>query len=104
MIPFKIGNWLINNDGIQWDGQPAMDYKISKNTLNDIGGGDRANKYDWLVHLPEKTWLTEMDIYALNTALVYALEYFEVGFSPKISFVKTFIEQQRIIADKEEFK
>jgi len=100
MTPIKIGNWLINDNGIQWDGQPAVDYKIFKNTLNCIGSGDREKMYDWLVHLPEKTWITENDIYTLNTALVYSLEYFGIGFSPDISFVKTFIEQQKQIKNK----
>lgn len=100
MIPFKIGNWIINENGIEWAGT-GTGYKISKETLQDAGHSNRANEYDWLVHLPEKTWLTETDVYALNTAVIYALEYFKLGFSPDLSFVKTFIEQQEIISEKE---
>ncbi len=56
--------------------------------------------YDWLVHLVEKTWLKREDIYALNTALVYALEYFGIGFIEGISFVKTFEEQNKELREK----
>lgn len=94
MIPFKIGNWLIDNEGIKWDGKPDTEYVISVDSLNEAGAGNRSEMYDWLVHLTEKTWIKEADMYALNTALVYALEYFKIGYDNQRSFVKTFIEQQ----------
>lgn len=91
----KIGNWIIKDDGIHWAGQPETGLVIEKERLNEGGPGDRVEMYDWLVHLPTKTWLTNEDIYALNTALIYALEYFDIGFDNNLSFVKTFIEQQK---------
>jgi hypothetical protein len=53
--------------------------------------------YDWLVHLPEKTWLTETDVYSLNTALIYAIELSGRGFPSNLSFVETFKEQQKLL-------
>src|SRR5581483_6285047 len=95
MIPYKIGNWLINADGIRWDGIPKVDYLITQQRLLELGPPpERANMYDWLVHLPEKTWLTEADVYTLNTAFIYALAHFGLNFNTG-SFVETLIEQQR---------
>jgi hypothetical protein len=56
--------------------------------------------YDWLVHMPIKTWLTTEDVYALNTALIYSLEKFEMGFDPNISFVETLETQQLLLLAK----
>lgn len=97
MIPFKIGNWLIKDDGINWDGDNSIDYFIAKNRLTETGTGERIKTYDWLLHMAEKTWITREDIYALNTALIYAMEEFKIPFPEDISFVQTFIEQDKII-------
>jgi hypothetical protein len=94
MLPFQIGNWLITEEGIEWVGQTKRDFLITKDRLAEFGSGDRRKMYDWLVHLPTKGWVTETDIYALNTALIFALEYFKIGFPSDLSFVETFIEQQ----------
>jgi hypothetical protein len=44
----------------------------------------------------EKTWLTEKDIYTLNTMVVYAIEKFGIDFKIN-SFIATFKEQQRLM-------
>lgn len=93
MIPFKIGNWLIEEGWIKWDGSPKLDYFIEKKRITEPGPGDRNEMYDWLVHLVEKTWITREDIYALNTAIIYAMEAYGISFSNNLSFIKTFIEQ-----------
>lgn len=56
------------------------------------------NMYDWLVHMATKIWLKKEDIYTLNTAFIYSLEYFGVGFPHGISFVETFKEQSSEIS------
>lgn len=99
MTPFKIGNWLITEEGIKWDGQPNVEYLITKLRLIELGSGERSKMYDWLVHIPEKTWTTEADIYALNSAFIYAIDYFGLDFKTG-SFVSTLIEQQKKIRDK----
>jgi hypothetical protein len=92
MSPIKIGNWLVTDEGISWSG--ANEYFIDKDRLLETGPGNRSNMYDWLVHLPEKSWLDVEDIFTLNTAFIYAINYFELDLN-QISFVETIIEQQK---------
>ena len=61
----------IDDDGIEWTG--TTPYPIAKQRLTEKGTGERANCYDWLLHLTEKTWLKPIDIYQLNTAFIYVL-------------------------------
>jgi len=98
MIPFKIGNWLIDEDCIRWNGESKINYKIKKDRL--LESGPRESIYDWLFHMPEKAWLSREDIYALNTAFIYALEYFEIQIPDEKSFVETFIEQEKRLEGK----
>jgi len=101
MVPKKINNWLIDQTGIKWAGQPEIDYLIPKEELIKSGFGNRKNMYDWLVHMVEKTWLTRTDIYALNTALIYAIEEFKISFPEDLSFIATFNEQDKeLVANK----
>jgi hypothetical protein len=97
MIPFKIGNWEINKQGIEWKGETGRELLIDKARITETGFSERKNTYDWLVHLTEKSWLTRTDIYALNSAFIYAISYFELDLSSN-SFVKTFIEQEKQLA------
>ena len=94
MIPFTIENWLINHNGIKWVGTPPVDYEISRDRITECGPGERNNMYDWLVHMPTKSWLTKCDIYALNTALIYAMEAYGIPFPKELSFVETFKDQK----------
>lgn len=101
MVPFKIDNWLITSEGIEWTGAYGRELFIPVNRIAEPGPPtSRTHMYDWLVHLPSKTWMTVQDVYALNTAIIYALEEFGIGFSPSLSFVETLIEQQKEIAEK----
>ena len=97
MIPFQIGNWLITADEIKWVGTPDVDYSISRDRLNEPGPDDRSTMYDWLVHLPAKTWVTKADVYTLNTAFVYAQTAWGIGQDPNMSFVDTFVEQASVM-------
>ena len=99
MIPFKIGNWIIDENGIKWDGTPKLDYRIPKERITEAGPSNRNRMYDWLVHMPHKTWLSREDIYTLNTALVYAMEAFGIAFPKNLSFVETFIAQSKELDD-----
>lgn len=99
----KIGNWLITEEGIKWDGTPKRNYPlIPKDRLIEVGTDERKTMYDWLVHMQGKDWITKEDLYALNTAFVFALEYFKIGFPSNISFVDTFKEQQKVIKEEKE--
>ncbi len=92
MIPFNIGNWIINEEGIHHTSDP--NYIIPVDRLAEPGPQGRHQMYDWLVHMPAKAWVSTEDVYALNTALIYALEHFGIDFPKDLSFVQTFIEQQ----------
>lgn len=95
MENFKIGNWIIKDDGIHWN-ETGNDYFIPKGRLQETGAGMRKNMYDWLVHLPTKTWLSTEDIYAFNSAFIYAIELYGLNFSQN-SFMETFKQQQKEI-------
>jgi hypothetical protein len=97
----RIGNWEVSEAGVAWKGEPQLDYVITTERLTEAGPESRSNKYDWLVHLVEKTWLTETDIYALNTALIYAIEMSGQQFPKGLSFVETFKEQQMLLRRKQ---
>lgn len=102
MVPFQIGNWLITAEGIEWTGGNGGNLLIPRQRIAEPGPPDRNHMYDWLVHLPTKPFLIEQDIFTLNTAIIYALEEYDIGFPAELSFVETFIEQQKELADKEE--
>ena len=99
MIPTKIGNWLINKDGIKWDGEEKIEYNIAKHTIID----ERDDMYEWLIHMVEKSWLSREDIYALNTAFIYAMEKFKIPFPKNLSFVETFDEQENELKQRESY-
>ena len=93
----KIGNWEVSDEGINWIGSPKIHTGIiALNTLKEKGPGYRNEMYEWILHFSEKAVATEADIYALNTAFIYAIEKYNLGFDT-LSFVKTFTEQQKHI-------
>lgn len=61
--------------------------------------GDTDQMFDTLLHMTEKTWIKEADLYTLNTAFVYALDHFSIEYSPHLNFAKTFDKQQRLYND-----
>lgn len=90
----KIGNWLINDKGISWDGKNKRKYFISVEELQSYAGRDEV--YDWLVHLPSKDWITETDMYALNSAFIYLISLHGMDFH-KSAFIKTLEQQQQLL-------
>ena len=93
MENFKIGNWLITDKGISWNKENEPEYLITKEDLTESGPQDRSNMYDWLVHMPTKSWINKEDVYALNTAFIYAMELYGFDFNTN-SFIETIKEQQ----------
>lgn len=88
----QIGNWILNEEGIHHAGDP--DYIIPVERLEESCPGDRSNMYDWLVHMPTKTWVSTEDVYTLNTIFIFAMEHFGKDFTSN-SFVET-LRVQRI--------
>lgn len=90
------GNWEVEEEGIVGIGRLSK-YFIPKEqfTLKM-----NSNLYSWLIHYSEKADVTEQNIYELNTAFVYALEHFQIGFATDLSFKMTFEKQKEIISEK----
>ena len=97
MKPYKIGNWIIKEHGIYWDDR-INNYKLPKDSLMEI----RDNMFDWLIHMASKTWLKKEDVYALNTAFIFAIEAFNFKIPKDVSWIKTLKLQEEIIKKKKE--
>jgi hypothetical protein len=91
---FKLGNWLADDQGIDW--RPTG-YHIDKREFNR-SGPNSEDTYFWLIHLAEKMWLTDMDIYMFNTVFICALEHFKIGLNKNLSLEKSFLEQKKELA------
>lgn len=96
----KFGNWRVDKYGIVWDGKSAgrlpEEYDIHRGSLIEA----RGNVYACLVHMAWKTWTTREDIYALNTAFLYAMERFKIPFPESLSVVETLQEQDWILKNR----
>ena len=88
----QFGNWSVDSDGIRWLGKP--EYLLEKDVLTDNGTDERANTYDFLVHMAQKTSLTRSDLNDLNEAFVEALDYYNQTHNPKVSWEATLETQQ----------
>ena len=91
----KFGNWGISDQGIEWLKKPA--YLIPVHNLADEDTGRNKGMYQILLHMTEKNWLSKNDLYNLNTAFVFALEHFGLGFSSHLSLAKTFLKQESLM-------
>jgi hypothetical protein len=61
-------------------------------------GADRL--YDMLIHLSGRTWLAELEMYQLNTAYFFAVDYFNVD---RLSDSATLIQQREIFEERRDF-
>lgn len=67
----KIGNWIITENHIKWNGSYGnFEYSIQKNNLLEI----IDNNYYILIHVSSKTWLKIEDVYALNSAFLLSID------------------------------
>ena len=96
----KFGNWEVTNDGIIWTSVP-IGYFVPREEIHDGGFGERENVYDWLVHLPGKTWLSRKDIMDLNEAYLYAFDYYDIGEADHLSWEETMRQQEEVLQDKD---
>ena len=67
----KFGHWVVANDGIEWDEKKAGKYFIPSNRLLELTERRGVDMYDWLVHIPEKSWVENQDASDLNEAFKY---------------------------------
>ena len=97
----RFGNWIVGEDGITWDGLKKKGYYIEKDSLKDVLY-DYQDVYEWPIYIVDKSWINKSDIYTFNTAFVFALVHFGIGFSQFISISKTFLRQQWAMEKSEE--
>jgi len=69
------GQWVVTSEGIAWGNGSGPSYFVAKDRLWETRPGSDRQIWDWLVHMTEKTWLSDMDIYQLNTAFFFAQDY-----------------------------
>lgn len=92
----NFGNWVVNDFGIIGLGKLEK-IQIARGVLADRLG---KNLYSWLIHISEKEIVTEFNVYEFNAAFIFALTFFEIGFSEKLSLSDSFAKQIQIISEK----
>lgn len=99
----QFGNWLVTIDGIEWTGPGSNPESDSARIIptNMLLAKQSGNLYDWPLHIVKAT-LTREDVYAFNTAFVFALQFHNLGFPTNMSFVETFLAQEKKIQENEE--
>ena len=70
----RFGKWIVTEEGILYE---RPEYFIEKANLWKVWMDKSKDKWDWLIHLTEKTWLEQLDLYQLNTAFFFAVDYFK---------------------------
>lgn len=94
----RFGNWVVTSLGMYFD-MPNNNYFINKNRLSEMGFDNRKEHWDWLVHLADKRWINELDLYQLNTAFFFAHSYFNCPYPEGVSTWKTLKEQKRLFLE-----
>jgi hypothetical protein len=97
-FPRHFGKWVVEELGIAWTGGP--EYMIHASRLLETQEGPNGPVYDWLVHMPGKTWLSHEDILDLNEAFQFGLRRFGLSNKTSISMDETLRMQRQILEDK----
>nr|WP_315195648.1 hypothetical protein [uncultured Flavobacterium sp.] len=95
----KIGNWEIDveNEEIIWKGKGKSKIVLAKDNFFGL----TLDKFmDELFYLCEKELVNDSDVFALNSALMYAFEEFNINKPEGFSFSTLIKKQIIIISDK----
>jgi hypothetical protein len=95
----KFGHWIVNEAGIEWDNEKPGSYSFGGGRLLELGPGSEGKYYEWLLHIPQKTWVTKSDVYSLNEAFLYAAELYDFPIDKEI-YDATIKLQAKEISDK----
>lgn len=100
MNKVKFGNWSVTQEVIIWQqDKDGMSYEIPIDRLferlND------SHIFDWLVHVPEKTWMTAKNTYNLNSSFMFAVEQYKLPIPDDMSIEAT-LSMQEVILDQKE--
>jgi hypothetical protein len=94
----QFGYWIVTEKGIEWNREKPGDYFIERSRLLELGPAEEQ-LYEWLIHIPQKTWLNKQDVLDLNEAFCFAAEEFGYEIDETI-YRNTINEQKWIIEDK----
>lgn len=96
----KIKNWqIVEGIGIVWVGNSSK-LTIGIDQIISTGLDINRNPFDLVIHPCERSFITEDDIYALNTAVIYAIEFFNISMPKNTTFCNLIECQQQIIERK----
>lgn len=98
----KIANWEIDveNEEIIWKGKGKTEIVLDKTTFFGL----TLDKFiKELIYIAERDFVNESDVFALNSALMYAFEKFDIIKPDGFSFSKLIEEQIKIILEKDDY-
>ncbi len=94
------GCWKLDDEGIEHIGENGYGYFISKDRLDSKGYHNKEeNVYNWLIHLLEKLWLSNNDIFDFNHIFLIALGYFNIPVN-KERFDNTLEMQKKLMINR----
>ena len=94
----KVGNWQIDieEQKIIWCGGGNL--SIGKDEI--ISNSPSRQYFDMILHFCERSYISENDIFALNSALIYAIEIFNIPLPDGFNYKILIEAQKKIIKDK----
>ncbi len=98
----QFGNWIVNEDSIEWSGEEAGRFAIPKEDIAAIRYDKRGSFfYNWILLATEDDWPTQDDLYDLNFAFVFAMGKWGIEFSYE-TFDATLEEQYEQFDEEDE--
>lgn len=98
----KIGNWEVDKgrEEIIWKGKGKSEIVLGKDSFFGLTVDKFINQ---LIYICEKELVSDSDVFALNSVLMYAFETFDINKPEGFSF-STLIEKQiKIILEKDDY-
>ena len=97
----EIGNWEVNieNEEIIWKGKGKIKIVLDKATFFVLKSEMLMKE---LYHICEKDLVNDSDVFALNSALMYAFEEFNINKPEGFSFSTLIKKQILIISEKDD--
>ena len=98
----KIANWEIDveNEEIIWKGKGKTEIVLDKTTFFVLTLDEFIKE---LIYIAERDFVNESDVFALNSALMYAFEEFKINKPEGFSFSTLIKKQIIIISDKNDY-
>lgn len=100
-MKIAFGQFIVDDDGILINDN----YRISADRLWETREFKKIELWDWLIHLTEKTWVTSENVGDLNTAFLFAQDYFKdskpTHAGEGSTFQTLYVQKQMIENDEE---